>query len=657
VKNNRQQTFLIYVIFAICYPNSLIYHSPYFDQPYSSSSQFLRTLEYKSHSLPQIASNGGEYSNYSLSIVFYDTLFSVSGNLTVDYYNNDPINITRIPFHLFLSGMLYNTRPGNILVLDVTTAEEPITSLSYAVNHTAQLLWVDLESMLEPYQRVSFIISFIATIPDGGFDRANSHGSDSTNSSIFKFTSFYPMVCVYDQYDDWNTDPYIGACDPFYHDMAYYTLTIEAHNNFIIVGSGNLLEKTVGGSSTVYTFDSEFPVREVTFAASKYYIVESAISNGVNVSTYYLPKSYSIWQTKALNSALNALSLFNDTFGPYPYSNLNIVEEYASTYLGMEYPIQVYASEIIDHYSYPLSVKRQILEKVVVHEVAHQWWYNMIGFDQIDWGFLDEGLTCWSTDYFGEVFHSDWEYFQFDKYFDVVRMYFSNNGLPSKINQSAYEILAHGYDYSFISYRKSPLIFEKVRRILGDTIFIQGLKTFYDEFYNKIGMLTNLQNIFETIVNQSLNWLFFPLFNNDYLPKYDISECIYDYQEKVLNITINDLNEGLNTYIYSQQVPITVYDSEGPIIHSDWNWINGTCSLSIPITLSLPKKVRLTYGDDVLVQLDSLSQLYIEENVILINYPKKINGYTILLIASVVFISISYLIVKLGMKLRRYYSF
>ena len=148
----------------------------------------------------------------------------------------------------------------------------------------------------------------------------------------------------------------------------------------------------------------------------------------------------------ALSVAINSGSLYHISFGNYCYSTFNVVQEYTH-YGGMEYPAQVYASERIDRledpYGNPLPTlyKKLYLEKVIVHEIAHQWWYNLVGFDEIDWGFLDEGLTCWSTDYYARYYYSDWTYFQSITYYSKVRTYYATDHLPSKINQSAYNII------------------------------------------------------------------------------------------------------------------------------------------------------------------------------------------------------------------------
>jgi aminopeptidase N len=332
--------------------------------------------------------------------------------------------------------------------------------------------------------------------------------------------------------------------------------------------------------------------------------------NGVNISTYYIPKSITVWEDDALDYAVDAFNLFSNTFGLYPYSTLNIVEEYAE-YLGMEYPAQVYVSEIIDTFDQPLYIKKWYLEKAIVHEIAHQWWYNLVGFDEVDWGFLDEGLTCWSTDYYGEIIRGDWNYFQYPRYYNRVRTYFATDYLPSKINQSAYELITDNLNWIYISYYKSPLIFEKICRTLGQSNFLLGLSTFFEQYKYEIALLSDLQEVCEDIVNSSLDWLFFPWFDNDYLPNYWITTCDFDDVQYELTVIIEDQNEAVNDYTYSQQVPLYVYDSEDSVIYNDVIWINSTTTLIIPLGIA-PEKVRLVYGQDVIVQLWDPAITYID---------------------------------------------
>ena len=54
------------------------------------------------------------FSSYNLSLYLNEDSSTVEGNLTVDFYNNDPVNFTQLPFHIYPSGMRFDTRAGNM---------------------------------------------------------------------------------------------------------------------------------------------------------------------------------------------------------------------------------------------------------------------------------------------------------------------------------------------------------------------------------------------------------------------------------------------------------------------------------------------------------------------------------------------------------------
>lgn len=560
--------------------------------------------------------SGYEFSSYNLSVFLDEDTSTVAGNLTVDYYNDDPVNFTQIPFHIYASGMRYDQRPGYIDILNVTTLEDPKEELAFDFLNSSQLMWVNLTSDLEPGNRTSFIISFNTTLPDGGIDRANEHGEDDNFDRIFKFGSCYPLPCVYDKFDGWNIDPYLWVGDPFYYDMAYYDLIVNVPENMIVAATGESLDNMTIGGRTIYHYNPHLPVREVTFSASRYFEVETIFIPDANitVSTYFLSQSYWLWHDFALIVAMYSGDLFYNALGIYPYSTFNVVQEY-TYYGGMEYPLQVYASTAADTHQYP----QWYLETVIAHETAHQWFYNLVGVDEVDWGFLDEGIVCWLTDWYKDVYHPDWDIF--DPYWGLydVRHYSLDYGLPNKINQSVPDCISSGTDYWYLGYTKTNTILEKLRQTISHSKFIEGLQLFFQDHYFEIADLTDLQNAFETVVGESLDWFFFPWFDNPYLPKYDFVNVIYDAMNKLINITIRDVNEALNQYSYSQLIPISIYSSGSTLEYSGYKWINGTTSIIIPIE-NLPTRVRLNYDNFVLVQFADYNLNYLQTtNIILID--------------------------------------
>ena len=557
-------------------------------------------------------------SNLTLSVKLDEAFSMIEGILTVDYYNNDPLSIDRIPFHLYPFGMEYETRQGEINVLNIITTGSPSTNLIYEVLSNQQLMWVNLTSPLGFNQSISFRITFTTTLPDGQ-DRANSYGFNSNQSRIHTCTAFYPIPCVYDEYDGWNTDAYLEIGDPFYFDMAYYDLVVEVPNGMIVAATGELLDSTSDGITTIYHYNPHYPVREMVFSVSRYFQVESKIVNGVNVSCYYLPHSSWLWEKKALNTTVKSLILFNNSFGSYPYSTFNVVEAYGF-YGGMEYPCQVQISESIDD-QHPEDYEF-FQELIIAHETAHQWWCQLVGNDQIDWGHLDEGLTCWSTDYYFDYYNPSWHYFEYYWPLDIVRTYYKNNNQPSKINQSIYDFLDTNMSYRFTAYTKSPLIMQKLRLTIGHENYIAGLRHFFEKYKFKLASFPDLQRSFEKVTGESLNWFFLPWFDNPYLPKYSFKSVDFDPDWGSMIVTVEDLNEDKNDYPYSQQLFLQVMDiHQLEVFYHEYVWINGTTTLNFELFEKRDAGlVLLVYESDVLVQLTS-----IEETVLVYDFWPKSN--------------------------------
>jgi len=570
-----------------------------------------------------------ECSKYNLSVFLSEITSTVAGNLTVDYYNDDPVNFSRLPFHLYPSGMEYATRSGFIEIINVTTLDNPKTKLPFEVFSDQQLMWINLSSELEPEHRVSFCISFNTTLPDGGIDRGNEHGTDIDETRIFKFASCYPMPCVYDELDEWNIDPYLHVGDPFYSDMAYYNLTIDMPEEMVVAATGELLDVNYYGNRKVLRFDPHYPVREVTFSASRYFNIESNLVNGVNISTYFLPKSYSLWHGWALNDATEALTLYNNTLGIYPYKTFNVVEEHTH-FGGMEYPLQVYITSTPEQYDpvYP----EYALELIIAHETAHQWFYNMLGVDEVDWGFLDEGLVVWITDYFRNIRHPDWHLFSPYRFLNTVRRYNLTDGLPNKINQSAYDALINPDMYWDTAYIKTPTVLEHLRQTVLLNDFIPGLRLFFQTHYFNFATLSDLKHAFETVYGDSLDWYFLPWFNNKYLPRYDFNNVIYDKRNNILTINIVDVNEPLHEFIYLQEIYLIVYSSGMTSVYSNDVWINGTTLISIPLGV-VPESVSLYFNHKVLVQFTPSEDTLTTYNIEVIN---GIPGFNITILVSVI---------------------
>jgi aminopeptidase N len=142
----------------------------------------------------------------------------------------------------------------------------------------------------------------------------------------------------------------------------------------------------------------------------------------------------------------------------------------------MEYPALCMISDSLDS---------DTAVYTIAHEVAHQWWYAGVGSDQLLNAWQDEGLAEYSALLFFEN-HPAYSFTRtglistatkaYRSYFSVYNQLFGKVDTSMKRNLSSY---AGDYEYVNIAYNKGMLLFEYLRQSIGDTKFLQGLKSYY----------------------------------------------------------------------------------------------------------------------------------------------------------------------------------
>ena len=112
------------------------------------------------------------------------------------------------------------------------------------------------------------------------------------------------------------------------------------------------------------------------------------------------------------------------------------------------------------------------LESTVAHEVGHQWFYNLVGGDQLDDPWLDESLTQFATlQYYTDEYGSGGEQGfrnSLESRWDAVERADIPIGLPVR----AYS----GQEYGAIVYGRGPLFFVALRNRMGTEAFDAFLK-------------------------------------------------------------------------------------------------------------------------------------------------------------------------------------
>jgi aminopeptidase N len=314
---------------------------------------------------------------------------------------------------------------------------------------------------------------------------------------------FYPMVAVYDE-NGWNTTLPSEQGDPTYGDAALYRVTVTTDDDQVVAGSGIALNQfAADGRQTIELAIG--PARDFYLAVSPRYEVFSRTVGETTINSY-APAEFMTGAENAADFAADALRIFNERFGPYPYTEFDIVST-PTLALGIEYPgiIALTLREYDPDERINPSIPNEVyMETTTAHEVAHQWFYNMVGNDQIQEPWLDEAVTQYATylyylDMYGEG--------AADSYKDswngrFVRV--DNEPIPIGLPVSAYE----GAEYSAIVYGRGPLFVEALAEEMGQETLDAFLADYVIQNRWDIATTESFRQLAESHCSCDLEYLF-----------------------------------------------------------------------------------------------------------------------------------------------------
>ncbi len=433
---------------------------------------------------------------------------------TVHYKNNENVDLNELYFHVYTNAFKsketapflfddFNNAyksgfsPGFTELESIKMTQKDIASnLQYRFEGEGQtILKLELPSSLKVGEIAVIEMKYKVHIPPAGERFGYNEGS-------FNLGNWYPVAAVYDE-SGWNLDKYFAIGDPFYSDTSDYEVTINTSDKLIVAASGELLSKNAEAAKLQWQFKAE-NMRDFAFVASdKFKILEKNV-DGTQVKSYFYSGD-EIAGEEALDYGVKSLRTFNDLFGKYPYPSFSVVQtEFPS---GMEYPGIVYIS---DKY-YNKDTNNLPLIITIVHEAAHQWWYGIVGNDQVDEAWLDESFAAYSETIFIEKEFGRQPaqgYFE-DTVKQSVEEAISSKQIDGVIVKSLKDFKSWD-DYGPTVYDGGALMLSQLREKLGDKMFFDILKRYVSEYKYKIAKTQDFVDVCEKVSGQKLDGFFKP---------------------------------------------------------------------------------------------------------------------------------------------------
>ncbi len=539
----------------------------------SLHSTDLKPYERDIHTSPGVSGRDGqniEYkvsseslTNYSMDIVLDSSSHTLSGTLILDYVNTEDIDIGELFFHLYPNASVNEDVPGYLLVDNVKTKDLG-QDLDFGFGN--QLLNITLPQALLPGESFSLYMEFETAITNNDSFRLNFK-DDPSLGLVYALCNYYPILAVYDE-QGWNLEPQYFVGDPYYSDIANYYVNLTVPSDFKVAASGELLGEDPEVNNQIEYEFRMLNARDFSFAISPDYIVEQETFRSIPVSVYYLPRDAGNWTLTAMDITLYSLDLFSDLYGEYPYTSFSVATTFGF-YGGMDWPGIVW---IQSGYRW--------FETGIAHEVAHQWFYAVVGNDQIDEGFLDEGIVCYCHWYYFENRYNYMGFFEEHLYRTAETSNETRYPAGLVINRSINYILENDIDgshYWEAAYHKAPSVLHLLRTYIGDANFFDALERFYTQYSFQIATFNDLIDCFNYYID--INW-FLPWFNEGFIPEVElVAAQLENTTLSGYNLSLTLKQTGLS--VYPTKVPFLI-DVEGSSMDElIWVWCNSSTPTNI----------------------------------------------------------------------------
>lgn len=425
-------------------------------------------------------------TEYRLTVNLAPDLSRLAGQEEIRYTNRETIPLDVVYLHLYP-----NLWDDGMTVTDAQAAGRPVT-VTYPTGDDA--VGLPLDPPLAPGDSVDLSLRFAEPIPSG--EGVGNYGEFALTSDVLAMAHFYPTVAVYDT--GWRLETPAPWGDVIFHDASLYDVTFTAPADLTVVATGATLGRTQNADGTATWQLGGGPMRDFNIVASKDYRSLSAPVGDITVNSYFLPQDEGGGQ-KALDWVARALVIYQKEFGAYPYRELDVAATGTSAG-GVEYPGMIAIAERL--YSDP--ARQDFFESATAHEVAHQWWYNAVGNDQINHPWLDESLAQYSAflyylDTYGE---QGGEGFIAAMNARLARA--SNQAMPIGLPVASYT----ADEYSAIVYGRGPLFFLALRDRLGAEKMTDFLRRYYASEMWQIATPEAFRALAEEVAGASLADLF-----------------------------------------------------------------------------------------------------------------------------------------------------
>jgi len=446
-----------------------------------------------------VAATAGRLSRYRIDAALIETRGrnprKVEGQLDLRFVNDTGDALGEIYFRLYANDPIYGD--GDMEIGKATVASTPVAP-ELSVDDT--VLRVPLPRRLVSGAAIDLTLAFTAMVPVGP---TSGYGlfAFQPKPSTWVLAHWYPMIAGHDA-GGWNLDPVSRNGDPIFSNTSLYDVRLTTPGGLEVVATGDETANETQGATIQHRYVSG-PVRDFTIVADDNLASVSREEGGTTITSFYDPTDAE-GGTRVLDAAVRALHTFTDRLGPYPYREMDLVQVPLQGASGVEFPQLLFLGS--DIYGDPSRYRApNYLEFVTAHEVGHQWFYALVGNNQYDHAFIDEGLVEYlSSDvYFGDQYGAaagDRTYKLETEVWYLSQLF----SVGDEVIDQPTDDFPTEAAYGATVYGKGAVAFHALRADIGDDAFFTALRDYAARYQFAIATPADLRAAFERAAGRDL---------------------------------------------------------------------------------------------------------------------------------------------------------
>ncbi len=499
-------------------------------------------------------------ADYRIAATLDTTSKTITGKVEITYTNNSPNELPYVWLQLEQNQLSKGSRGvitsgntprkfyGGDDIKSVKVREGQKTfSADYLINDTR--MQIRLPHPISPKGgKIEIIIGYSFVVPPAGYGRTG--WMYTKNGAIYDIAQWYPRMSVYDDLNGWNNLPFLGAGE-FYCEYGNFDYSVTVPSDQIVVGSGVLLNpKSVLTSREIkriaearksdkrvfiispeevatpetrptekgmMTWHFEMKnARDAVWACSRAFIWDAARINlpsgrkSLAESVYPIESAADSSWGRSTEYVKGAIEIFSKDWYEYPYpAAINV----AGPVGGMEYPGIVFCG---------WRMYNKVMWYVTAHELGHNWFPMIVGSNERQNAWMDEGFNTFIDIYASDEFNHGEYAPKRDGEFDPQAKNPARDIVPYLLNPLSQPIISYadgipGRYVHTLEYYKTALGLYMLRGyVLGHKRFDYAFRTYIKRWAYKHPSPEDFFRTMNDAAGENLNWFWKEWFVKNY---------------------------------------------------------------------------------------------------------------------------------------------